>query len=96
MDPSFGGILDQDTDNLILQQGGLEASAKPGITLGNFQEVRIRHFQKAIDKYMAMEPKIPDWKKLQRRPENEPLGEATPVGDVLGYPRAKANKESRR
>ena len=67
MDPSFGGILDQDTENLILQQGGLEASAKPGITLGNYQEIRIRHFEKAIDKYMAMEPKIPDWKKLQRR-----------------------------
>jgi hypothetical protein len=67
MDPKFGAILDQDTENLILQQGGLEASAKPGITLGNFQEVRIRHFEKAIDKYMAMEPRIPDWKKLQRR-----------------------------
>jgi hypothetical protein len=23
--------------------------------------------QNAIDKYMAMEPKIPDWKKLQHR-----------------------------
>jgi len=67
MDPDFGGILDQDTGNLILQQGGLEASAKPGITLGNYQEVRVRHFEKYIDKYMAMKPKLPDWKKLQRR-----------------------------
>ena len=67
MDPGFGGILDQDTDNLILQQEGLEASAKPGLTLGDYQEIRIRHFQAAVDKYMAMEPFVPDWKKLQRR-----------------------------
>ncbi|MCX7864076.1 MAG: RHO alpha subunit C-terminal catalytic domain-containing protein, partial [Novosphingobium sp.] len=67
MDPGFGAILDQDTDNLILQQEGLEASAKHGLTLGNYQEIRIRHFNRAVDKYMAMEPKIPDWKKLQRK-----------------------------
>jgi len=67
MDPGFGDILDQDTDNLILQQEGLEASAKSGLTLGDYQEIRIRHFEKAVDKYMAMPPKVPDWKKLQRR-----------------------------
>jgi nitrite reductase/ring-hydroxylating ferredoxin subunit len=67
MDPGFGAILDQDTDNLVMQQEGLEASAKHGLTLGNYQEIRVRHFEKAVDKYMAMEPKIPDWKKLQRR-----------------------------
>jgi nitrite reductase/ring-hydroxylating ferredoxin subunit len=65
MDPGFGHILDQDTDNLYAQQEGLEASAKPGITLGDYQEVRVRHFEKAVDKYMAMEPKLPDWRKLQ-------------------------------
>ena len=52
MDPGFGAILDQDTDNLLLQQEGLEASAKPGITLGNYQEIRVRHFERAIDKYL--------------------------------------------
>jgi hypothetical protein len=67
MDHGFGAILDQDTDNLFAQQEGLEASAKHGLTLGNYQEIRVRHFEKAVDKYMAMEPKIPDWKKLQRR-----------------------------
>ncbi|MCJ2188503.1 aromatic ring-hydroxylating oxygenase subunit alpha [Novosphingobium beihaiensis] len=67
MDPGFGGILDQDTDNLFLQQEGVEASAKPGLTLGDYQEIRIRHFEKAVDKYMAMEPKIPNWKALQRK-----------------------------
>jgi hypothetical protein len=67
MDAGFGDILDQDTDNLILQQQGIEASAKPGITLGDYQEIRIRHFQMAIDKYMAMPPLERDWKRLQRR-----------------------------
>lgn len=66
MDPGFGVILDQDTDNLYAQQEGLEASAKPGITLGDYQEIRVRHFEKAIDKYMAMEPKLPELGKLQR------------------------------
>jgi nitrite reductase/ring-hydroxylating ferredoxin subunit len=59
MDPGFGKILDQDTDNLYAQQEGLEASAKPGITLGNYQEIRIRHFERAVDTYMAMEAKVP-------------------------------------
>ena len=46
MDPGFGAILDQDTDNLTMQQEGLEASAKHGLTLGNYQEIRVRHFNK--------------------------------------------------
>lgn len=62
MDPGFGAILDQDTDNLFLQQEGLAASAKRGLTLGNYQEIRIRHFEKAVEKYMAMEPKLPNWR----------------------------------
>ena len=36
-----------------------EASAKHGLTLGNYQEIRVRHFEKTVDKYMAMEPKVP-------------------------------------
>ncbi|MFC0203729.1 aromatic ring-hydroxylating oxygenase subunit alpha [Novosphingobium soli] len=67
MDPGFGVILDQDTDNLYAQQEGLEASAKPGLTLGDYQEIRIRHFELAIDKYVAMPPKLPDWQALQNR-----------------------------
>jgi hypothetical protein len=53
MDPGFGAILDQDTENLFLQQEGLEASAKPGLTLGNYQEIRVRHFERAIDRYIG-------------------------------------------
>lgn len=67
MDPGFGVILDQDTDNLHAQQEGLEASAKPGLTLGDYQEIRVRHFEQTIDKYMAMVPKLPDMKALQRK-----------------------------
>ncbi len=51
MDPGFGAILDQDTENLFLQQRGMEASAKPGQTLGNYQEIRIRHFEQAVSRY---------------------------------------------
>ena len=65
MDPGFGVILDQDTDNLYAQQEGLEASAKPGITLGDYQEIRVRNFERAVDSYMAMAPKLPDWERLQ-------------------------------
>jgi phenylpropionate dioxygenase-like ring-hydroxylating dioxygenase large terminal subunit len=52
MDLGFGAILDQDTENLLLEQEGLEASAKKGLTLGNYQEIRIRHFELMVDKYV--------------------------------------------
>lgn len=53
MDAAFGQVLDQDTDNVGLQQEGAAASYKKGLTLGNYQEVRIRHFERAIDKYVG-------------------------------------------
>ncbi len=52
IDQGFAGILDQDTENLILQQQGFEAAAKPGMTLGNYQEIRIRHFENAVSRYV--------------------------------------------
>jgi hypothetical protein len=67
MDPGFGAILDQDTDNLFLQQEGIEASAKRGLTLGNYQEIRVRHFEKAVEKYMAMDAKRPNRDELPLR-----------------------------
>ena len=60
------GSLAASLRHLYAQQEGLEASAKPGITLGDYQEIRVRHFEQAVDKYMAMEPKLPDWTRLQR------------------------------
>lgn len=53
MDPAFGYVYDQDTDNLRAQQQGFRASKKGAETLGNYQEVRIRHFNRTIDKYLA-------------------------------------------
>ncbi|MBU6266193.1 MAG: aromatic ring-hydroxylating dioxygenase subunit alpha [Sphingomonadales bacterium] len=65
MPPSFGEILDQDTDNLFLQQEGLEASMKGAITLANYQEVRIRHFEQGVDRYVAMPPFKRDFRRTQ-------------------------------
>lgn len=59
MDPEFGYVYDQDTDNLRNQQQGMLASKKSGQTLTNYQEVRIRHFEQTVDKYIrgeAVEP----------------------------------------
>lgn len=53
MDAAFGYVYDQDTDNLRAQQQGFRASRKRGETLGNYQEIRIRHFNRTIDKYLA-------------------------------------------
>ncbi|TAL00009.1 MAG: aromatic ring-hydroxylating dioxygenase subunit alpha [Rhodospirillaceae bacterium] len=53
IDPGFGGVFDQDTDNLGLQQEGAAASKKRGLTLGNYQEIRIRQFERTIDKYVG-------------------------------------------
>ena len=35
-----------------LQQQGFHTSAKPGGTMGNYQEIRIRHFHQTLDKYL--------------------------------------------
>ncbi|NEQ40548.1 MAG: aromatic ring-hydroxylating dioxygenase subunit alpha [Okeania sp. SIO3I5] len=48
-----GVVLDQDFANLPLIQKGLKTSAKPGITLANYQESRIRHFHLVLDKYLS-------------------------------------------
>ena len=52
-DAAFGAVYDQDTNNLRAQQQGFRAARKRGQTLGNYQEVRIRHFQRTLDKYLA-------------------------------------------
>lgn len=53
MDADFAHVYDQDTANLRAQQQGFKASKKPGETLGNFQEVRIRHFHRTLDRYLS-------------------------------------------
>ena len=54
--PELGGlgpVFDQDTSNLERLQVGLKAARKPGITLGNYQEARVRHIHQTLDKYLA-------------------------------------------
>jgi len=55
LDPGLATIYDQDTGNLIAQQRGFKSSVKPGETLGNYQEVRIRQLHQTLDKYLAAE-----------------------------------------
>lgn len=51
-DPGLATIYDQDTGNLIAQQRGFKSSMKPGETLGNYQEARIRQLHQTLDKYL--------------------------------------------
>jgi phenylpropionate dioxygenase-like ring-hydroxylating dioxygenase large terminal subunit len=53
MDPGFGVVFDQDTDNVGLQQEGMLASKKKTETLGNYQEIRLRQFNQTLAKYMS-------------------------------------------
>jgi len=50
---SLAGVLDQDTVNLAAQTRGFKASKKRGQTLGNYQEVRARHFQSMVRRYVT-------------------------------------------
>ena len=58
LDPGLGRVYDQDTGNLRMQQRGIiashAASRKPGETLGNYQEVRIRRIHKTLDKFLSL------------------------------------------
>jgi phenylpropionate dioxygenase-like ring-hydroxylating dioxygenase large terminal subunit len=49
---SAADVTDQDTDNLKRIQRGIRAAKKPGVTLSNYQESRIRHFHETLDHYM--------------------------------------------
>ncbi|WP_159983655.1 MULTISPECIES: Rieske 2Fe-2S domain-containing protein [unclassified Novosphingobium] len=59
MDVAFAMVYDQDTNNLRSQQQGflnaLHSGRKVAQTLGNYQEVRIRHFNATVDKYVKDE-----------------------------------------
>ncbi len=50
----LGAIFEQDTSNLARVQRGLQASAKRTVTLGAYQEARIRHFHRTLDSYLAV------------------------------------------
>lgn len=45
-------VYNQDLANLSHIQRGLKAMTKPGVTLGNYQEIRIRQFHRDLDMYL--------------------------------------------
>ncbi len=53
----LGPIFDQDQHNLPWVQRGLRAAKKPGVTLGNYQESRIRDMHRTLDTYLARAPR---------------------------------------
>jgi hypothetical protein len=48
----LGWVFDQDVANAPLVQAGLKASGRKAVSLGNYQEIRIRHFHKTLDTYL--------------------------------------------
>ena len=51
--PILGPVIDQDMSNMPYVQEGLVASANDEVQLGNYQELRIRHFHRTLDEYLA-------------------------------------------
>jgi hypothetical protein len=52
MGAGLANVFNQDGANLPQVQKGLRASKKGTVTLGNYQEIRIRHFNRTLDKYL--------------------------------------------
>ena len=50
---ALAGVFDQDMENLPYVQQGMKASANGRLELGHYQESRIRHFHRTLDKYMS-------------------------------------------
>ncbi len=48
----LGRVYDQDTANLAAQTRGFKASFKSGQTLGNYQEIRVRHLQQRVRSFL--------------------------------------------
>lgn len=48
----LGRVYDQDTANLAAQTRGFKSSFKSGQTLGNYQEIRVRHLQQRVKTYL--------------------------------------------
>jgi nitrite reductase/ring-hydroxylating ferredoxin subunit len=48
----LGSVYDEDTGNLAAQQQGFKTSRKQGITLGNYQEGRIRRVHLTLDEFL--------------------------------------------
>ena len=55
IEPGLAKVFDQDFSNLPQVQRGLAALQSGEVQLGNYQEVRIRHFQQTLEKYLSGE-----------------------------------------
>ena len=49
---ALAGVFDQDMENLPYVQQGMKASKNKQLELGHYQESRIRHFHRTLDKYL--------------------------------------------
>lgn len=49
----LGAVIDQDMANMALVHDGLKASKNGLVELGDYQEVRIRHFHQTLNKYLS-------------------------------------------
>jgi nitrite reductase/ring-hydroxylating ferredoxin subunit len=54
--PILGAVIDQDMGNMPQVQTGLQASRTGTVHLGRYQELRVRHFHRTLDKYLAQPP----------------------------------------
>ena len=50
---ALGNVFDQDMANLPYVQDGLKVSKTGEVNLGDYQEIRIRHFHRTLDKYLG-------------------------------------------
>ena len=50
---SLANVFEQDMANLPFLQEGMKVSANGRIELGNYQEIRIRHFHRTLDRYLS-------------------------------------------
>lgn len=53
MGATLGTVYDQDSSNLARVQKGMKAGSNKTITLGEYQESRIRHFHANLERYLA-------------------------------------------
>ena len=57
--PEFGmlaRVFSQDVFNLPKVQKGLKTMQKPGVTLANYQETKIRHAHHLLEQHLGLEP----------------------------------------
>ncbi len=52
LEGGLGRVFDQDFSNLKMVQKGLKNLQSGEVVLGNYQEIRIRHFHQTLDKYL--------------------------------------------